>query len=85
MSGNRFKKNHPEIDPNDPAVLLTSGIREEEKEQEVVVKTKPTPSKSLTRNISITLQGEAIEKLDRLAEEQDISRSKVINRWLMSL
>jgi hypothetical protein len=45
----------------------------------------PKPGKSLTRNISITLQEEAIAKLDKLAEEQDISRSKVINRWLMSL
>lgn len=43
------------------------------------------PAKSLTRNISITLQEEAIEKLNKLAEEQDISKSKVINRWLMSL
>ena len=43
------------------------------------------PGKSLTRNISITLQEEAIEKLNKLAEEQDISKSKVINRWLMSL
>ena len=46
---------------------------------------KPKPSKSLTRNVSITLQEEAIEKLNRLAEEQDISKSKFINRWLMSL
>lgn len=43
------------------------------------------PGKSLTRNISITLQEEAIEKLNELAEKQDISKSKVINRWLMSL
>ena len=42
-------------------------------------------SKSLTRTVSFTLQEEAIEKLDALAEEQDISRSKIINRWLMSL
>lgn len=46
---------------------------------------QPKPGKSLTRNISITLQEEAIEKLNKLAEEQDISKSKVINRWLMSL
>lgn len=46
---------------------------------------QPKPAKSLTRNISITLQEEAIEKLNKLAEEQDISKSKVINRWLMSL
>ena len=59
------------------------------KEERVVVKetpvVKPVPAKSLTRNISITLQEEAIEKLNKLAEEQDISKSKVINRWLMSL
>ena len=46
---------------------------------------QPKAAKSLTRNISITLQEEAIEKLSKLAEEQDISKSKVINRWLMSL
>ena len=46
---------------------------------------QPKPGKSLTRNISITLQEEAIEKLNKLAEEQDISKSKLINRWLMSL
>ena len=56
------------------------------KEETVVVKpVKQTTSKSLTRNISITLQEEAIEKLNKIAEEQDISKSKVINRWLMSL
>lgn len=54
------------------------------KEERVVV-AKSVTAKSLTRNISITLQEEAIEKLNRLAEEQDISKSKVINRWLMSL
>lgn len=52
-------------------------------EREEIV--QPKPNKSLTRNISITLQEEAIEKLNRLAEEQDVSKSKFINRWLMSL
>lgn len=56
-----------------------------EREEVVVPPVSRKPGKSLTRNISITLQEEAIEKLDKLAEEQDISRSKVINRWLMSL
>lgn len=55
------------------------------KEEHVVPVVKATPAKSLTRNISITLQEEAIEKLNRIAKEQDISKSKVINRWLMSL
>lgn len=50
-----------------------------------VPKATAKQGKSLTRNISITLQEEAIEKLNRIAEEQDISKSKVINRWLMSL
>lgn len=54
------------------------------KEDTVIVK-PVAKSKSLTRNISITLQEEAIEKLDRIAKEQDVSRSKLINRWLMSL
>lgn len=47
MSGNRFQKNHPKIDPNDPAVLLTSGIQvepeqvsEKEEEKEVEVREK---------------------------------------------
>lgn len=62
------------------------GAQVKREREEVVVPppVQPEPSKSLTRNISITLQEEAIEKLNRLAEEQDISRSKVINRWLMS-
>lgn len=55
------------------------------REEVVIPPVQPKQSKSLTRNISITLQEEAIEKLNRLAEEQDISKSKVINRWLMSL
>lgn len=54
-------------------------------ERPVPRQAQPKPGKSLTRNISITLQEEAIEKLNKLAEEQDISKSKVINRWLMSL
>ena len=54
------------------------------KEDPVVVK-PVVKSKSLTKNISITLQEEAIEKLDRIAKEQDISRSKLINRWIMSI
>ena len=55
------------------------------------VKVEQTPvraqekGKSLTRNISITLQEEAVEKLEQLAQEQDISKSKVINGWLMSM
>ena len=53
--------------------------------EEVTAPAEQQRGKSLTRNISITLQEEAIEKLNRLAEEQDISKSKVINRWLMSL
>jgi hypothetical protein len=60
----------------------TFGVKEE---RTTVRHTPPKPGKSLTRNISITLQEEAIEKLNKLAEEQDISKSKVINRWLMSL
>lgn len=59
------------------------GVKEERR---VVPAAAPVKKgKSLTRNISITLQEEAIEKLEQLAEEQDISKSKVINRWLMSL
>lgn len=54
-------------------------------EAKPIARPVPAPAKSLTRNISITLQEEAIEKLDRLAKEQDISRSKLVNRWLMSL
>lgn len=54
-------------------------------EEVVTPPVQPKPGKSLTRNISITLQEEAIEKLNKIAEEQDISKSKVINRWLMSL
>ena len=46
---------------------------------------EPKRGKSRTRTVSFTLQEEAIEKLDALAEEQDISKSKFINRWLMSL
>lgn len=56
-----------------------------EREEIVISPVQPRSGKSLTRNISITLQEEAIEKLNKLAEEQDISKSKVINRWLMSL
>lgn len=46
---------------------------------------RPVPTKSLTKNVSFTLQEEAIEKLTRLAEEQDVSKSKFINRLIMSL
>ena len=60
----------------------TFGVKED---RPAVRHAQPMPGKSLTRNISITLQEEAIEKLNKLAEEQDISKSKVINRWLMSL
>lgn len=63
----------------------TFGVKEERTAVRHTVPVQPTPGKSLTRNISITLQEEAIEKLNKLAEEQDISKSKVINRWLMSL
>ena len=63
----------------------TFAAKEERSVVKEAVVVKPVPAKSLTRNISITLQEEAIEKLNRLAEEQDISKSKVINRWLMSL
>lgn len=56
-----------------------------EREEVVVPPVSHKPGKSLTRNISITLQEEAIEKLNKLAEEQDVSKSKIINRWLMSL
>ena len=55
------------------------------KKEETVIVKPVTKSKSLTRTISFTLQEEAIEKLDKLAKEQDVSRSKLINRWLMSL
>lgn len=55
------------------------------KKEETAIVKPVAKSKSLTRNISITLQEEAIEKLDRIAKEQDVSRSKLINRWLMSL
>ena len=68
-----------ELDPN------TFGTHQERPVAKPVAPVQPKPGKSLTRNISITLQEEAIEKLNKLAEEQDISKSKVINRWLMSL
>lgn len=58
------------------------GVKED---RPAVANTPTKPGKSLTKNISITLQEEAIEKLNKIAEEQDISKSKVINRWLMSL
>lgn len=61
------------------------GVLEERVATKPAQPVQPKQSKSLTRNISITLQEEAIEKLNQLAEEQDISKSKVINRWLMSL
>ena len=62
----------------------TFGVKEDRPPRQTPV-VQPKSGKSLTRNISITLQEEAIEKLNKLAEEQDISKSKVINRWLMSL
>lgn len=57
----------------------------QEREEVLIPPVQPKQSKSLTRNISITLQEEAIEKLNRLAAEQDISKSKFINRLIMSL
>ena len=68
-----------ELDPR------TFGVNQERQVTKPAAPVQPKPGKSLTRNISITLQEEAIEKLNKLAEEQDISKSKVINRWLMSL
>ena len=68
-----------ELDPS------TFGVHQERPATKQATPVQPKPGKSLTRNISITLQEEAIEKLNKLAEEQDISKSKVINRWLMSL
>lgn len=53
--------------------------------KEAVSIPRPVPAKSLTKNVSFTLQEEAIEKLTRLAEEQDVSKSKFINRLIMSL
>ena len=60
-------------------------VREEVVVPSVEPPVEPKRSKSLTRTVSFTLQEEAIEKLNALAEEQDISRSKILNRWLMSL
>lgn len=68
-----------ELDPS------TFGVHNDRSTSKPVTPEPPKPAKSLTRNISITLQEEAIEKLNRMAEEQDISKSKLINRWLMSL
>lgn len=48
-SKNRFKTNHPEIDPNDPAVLMTAGLisqaPQDEPKQEEVVTTPAEPEK----------------------------------------
>lgn len=63
----------------------TFGVNQDRTVPKATAPVQQKPGKSLTRNISITLQEEAIEKLNKLAEEQDISKSKVINRWLMSL
>lgn len=43
------------------------------------------PSNIKTRNISITLQEDIIEKLERMAEREELSKSKFINRLLRSL
>ena len=72
---------------NDPRKKVVPGGEQTSpaREEVVVPPVEPKRAKSLTRTVSFTLQDEAIAKLDALAEEQDISRSKIINRWLMSL
>ena len=63
----------------------TFGVGEKRPVQPQPVPVPPVAPKSLTKNISITLQTDAIEKLNALAEAQGVSRSKFINNWIMSL
>lgn len=95
--GNRFQKNHPKIDPNDPAVLLTSGIREvTEKEEEVVAeKTQPSTKenpldgmiekKQEGKSYGFYLSNEAVSKLEKLAKQNKCSKSKALDALLRSI
>lgn len=98
---NRFQKNHPPIDSNDPAMLLTAGIREEPKEEEVevVVKSKPVEkekdkvnplagmleNKQEGKSYGFYLSNEAASKLEKLAKQNKCSKSKALDTLLRSI
>lgn len=94
--GNRFQKNHPKIDPNDPAVLLTSGIQEiKEEEKEVIVEKPQTiknnpldgmlEKKRKSKSYAFYLSDEAVEKLDKLAKQNKCNKSKALDTLLRSI
>ena len=99
--GNRFQKNHPPIDSNDPAMLLTAGIQEEPKaeETEVVVESKPVEkekgkvnplagmveSKQKGKSYGFYLSSEAVAKLEKLAKQNKCSQSKALDTLLRNL
>lgn len=93
MGSNRFKKNHPEIDPNDPALLITSGIQEvKEKEETVIEKDKKVnPLDGLIENkpegksYGFYLSNEAVSKLEKLAKQNKCSKSKALDMLLKNI
>jgi hypothetical protein len=94
---NRFHKNHPKINPNDPAMLLTAGIqepKEEEVKQAPPVEKEEKPVNPLAGKIKkkeegksygFYLSNEAIVKLEKLAKQNKCSKSKALDLLLRNI
>ena len=100
---NKYKRNHPPVDPNDPRQLLQAGlgltedveeevIEEEVIEEEVLEEVEPTKrttkknllagrikKKPKADTFSFHLDIDLVNQIDRLAKQNDISRSKALN------
>ena len=95
---NRFKRNHPEIDPNDPSILTMAGredIVEPEPEPEPEVKPVQEEVKTAedllrglggvkpkAKSYSFHLHDDVVDALDKLAKKNKTSRSNLLNTLL---
>ena len=93
---NKFKRNHPEIDPNDPSILTMAGrtdIVEPEPEPEVEPEVEEAKAaedllrglggvKPKAKSYSFHLHDDVVAALDKLAKKNKVSRSNLLNTLL---
>ena len=100
MAENRFKKNHPTVDPNDPSILTRAG-----REEPVKTAVEPVPepikeepvsdAKSLldgivtkkpaAKSYGFYLSADVVAALEKLAKQNKTSKSKVLDTLLRNL
>lgn len=99
MTRNRFKKNVPEVDFDDPSVLTVipaevQGEQEEKREEAAVIDPPVAEEMSLVdilgkkaegKNFTLYLDLDVVAKLDQMAKASGNSRSKVANTLLRKM